>query len=103
MSCIRKFAMGRSAKFMKRPTQKERETRKRVKAAAKPLSPPPKDEPAEDREAKVKAKKRKMMRAKADKVGGGEGGDGERRWEGGRGWGEEREARMEGAGWKGRA
>jgi hypothetical protein len=54
---------------MKRPTQKERETRKRVKAAAKPLSPPPKDEPAEDREAKVKAKKRRMMRAKADKVG----------------------------------
>ncbi|CAK9786201.1 unnamed protein product [Cutaneotrichosporon oleaginosum] len=65
---IASFIMGRSAKFMKRPTQKERETRKRVKAATKPLSPP-KEEPVEDKEANVKAKKRKMMRAKADKVG----------------------------------
>jgi hypothetical protein len=62
--------MGRSAKMMKRPTQKQRTVTKMVKAASKPLvvekaaAAPDATESA----AAAGRKKRKTLRAKVDKV-----------------------------------
>jgi len=62
--------MGRSAKMMKRPTQKQRAISKIAKAAAQPLAKEDKAERVEEAAAVQGAKKkRKSMRAKADKVG----------------------------------
>lgn len=63
--------MGRSAKFMKRPTLKQKAASKIAKAAGRPLSPPPVKERVVEavEEGAVKYKKRKLMRAKAEKVG----------------------------------
>jgi len=64
--------MARSAKFAKTPSKKEKAVRDTVKAASRPVrppspSPPPKD--AGDAGGASKVKKRRMMRAKVDKVG----------------------------------
>lgn len=69
--------MGRSAKLMKRPTQKQKSASKIAKEASKPLAkqeykPQPVVEQDEDEPAQSnpKHKKRKMLRAKAEqKVG----------------------------------
>jgi len=61
--------MGRSAKFAKRPTKKEKVASKTAKDSRKPLPPPP--PPAEekgDEEGQKGPKKRRMMRAKVDQV-----------------------------------
>lgn len=61
--------MGRSAKFAKRPTKKEKIASSTAKQARKPLPPPPPPppEPVEEGEKKVQHK-RKMLRAKVEKV-----------------------------------
>lgn len=60
--------MGRSAKMMKRPTQKQKQVSKIAKAAAQPLKKrEPSPEPVEAPSGGGK-KKRKSMRTKADKV-----------------------------------
>ena len=63
--------MGRSAKVAKRPTRKEKVASKTARAAAKtvPPSPPPSPPKRGKEEIRSKsAKKRKMLRAKVDKV-----------------------------------
>ncbi len=64
--------MGRSAKVAKRPSRKEKAASKSARAAAKPLPPRPLTPPLRDDGEGVSkgAKKRKMMRAKAEKVRG---------------------------------
>ena len=64
--------MGRSAKFMKKPSKKERQARDTVKAASRPVRPrSPTPPPKEEGDGANKVKKRRMMRAKVDKVGSG--------------------------------
>lgn len=58
--------MGRSAKLMKRPTQKQKAVSKMAKAASKPV-PQAEPERVVEESAGPKAKKRRMMRAKAEK------------------------------------
>ena len=61
--------MGRSAKFAKRPTKKEKVASKTSKEARKPLPPPP--PPREERtegDGPKGMKKRRTMRAKVDQV-----------------------------------
>lgn len=66
--------MGRSAKLMKRPTQKQKAASKIVKAASKPVPTPAvvsarNADPTEEAEGAGKGgKKRKMMRVKVDQV-----------------------------------
>jgi hypothetical protein len=63
--------MGRSAKFAKRPTKKEKVASKTAKESRKPL--PRQPSPVEnkgDEEGAKGPKKRKMMRAKVDQVCG---------------------------------
>jgi hypothetical protein len=63
--------MGRSAKFAKRPTKKEKVASKTAQNSKKPLPPPP--PPAEEKgdgEGPKGPKKRRMMRAKVDQVSG---------------------------------
>lgn len=66
------LTMGRSAKMMKRPTQKQKAASKIAKAAARPLSPPVKEavelSEGQGQGPAAKSKKRKMLRVKADKV-----------------------------------
>ena len=63
--------MGRSAKVAKRPTKKQKAASKIARAASKPLPPPPPRAVKDDGDAGLSGpKKRKMMRAKVDKVGG---------------------------------
>ena len=68
--------MGRSAKFAKKPSKKEKQIKGMVKAASRPAprpaTPPPQDDDAAGGGAS-KVKKRKMMRAKVDKVGAQKG------------------------------
>ena len=62
--------MGRSAKVTKRPSKKEKAASKTARAANRPLPPPRSPPPTQgDGEGGSRGpKKRKMMRAKADKV-----------------------------------
>lgn len=63
--------MGRSAKFAKRPTKKEKAVSKTAKDSRKPLPPPPPPRQAEEHEegeGSKGPKKRRMMRAKVDQV-----------------------------------
>ena len=61
--------MGRSAKFAKRPTKKEKVASKTAKESKKPLPPPRQPvEEKEDGEVEKGPKKRRMMRAKVDQV-----------------------------------
>jgi hypothetical protein len=73
--------MGRSAKFAKKPSKKEKQVKGMVKAASRPAprpaTPPPQDDEAAAGGSKVK--KRKMMRAKVDQVGSWRTGRGDRR------------------------
>jgi hypothetical protein len=65
------YIMGRSAKFAKRPTKKEKVASKTAKESRKPL--PRQPSPVEnkgDEEGAKGPKKRKMMRAKVDQVSG---------------------------------
>lgn len=68
--------MGRSAKVFKKPTKKEKAVSKITKAASKPLPPPPPPpEPVVKEQPETtasKAKKRRLMRAKVEKVSGQE-------------------------------
>jgi len=63
------YTMGRSAKFAKRPTKKEKVASKTAKESRKPIprQPSPVEERGEEEGAKG-PKKRKMMRAKVDQV-----------------------------------
>jgi hypothetical protein len=62
--------MGRSAKFAKRPTKKEKVASKTAKESKKPLPPPRQPvEVKEDGDGEKGPKKRRMMRAKVDQVG----------------------------------
>jgi hypothetical protein len=63
------YTMGRSAKFAKRPTKKEKVASKTAKESRKPI--PRQASPVEERgdeEGAKGPKKRKMMRAKVDQV-----------------------------------
>ena len=65
------YTMGRSAKFAKRPTKKEKVASKTAKESRKPI--PRQPSPVEERgdeEGQKGPKKRKMMRAKVDQVRG---------------------------------
>lgn len=60
--------MGRSAKFAKRPTKKEKVASKTAKESRRPLPPPP-PPPVEEADGGPKGpKKRRTMRAKVDQV-----------------------------------
>jgi len=65
------YTMGRSAKFAKRPTKKEKVASKTAKESRKPIprQPSPVEERGDEEGAKG-PKKRKMMRAKVDQVRG---------------------------------
>lgn len=64
--------MGRSAKFTKRPSKQAKAASKTAKEARKPLPPAPPPAPAEEKDGEggegKGPKKRRMMRAKVDKV-----------------------------------
>jgi len=63
--------MGRSAKFAKRPTKKEKVASKTAKESRKPIPRQPSlVEERGDEEGAKGPKKRKMMRAKVDQVRG---------------------------------
>jgi hypothetical protein len=65
------YIMGRSAKFAKRPTKKEKSVSKTAKDSRKPLPPPPPPrQQVEETEGEGTKgpKKRRMMRAKVDQV-----------------------------------
>lgn len=59
--------MGRSAKLMKRPTLKQKQVAKTSKAANMPIPVAEPERVVEESSAGPKAKKRRMMRTKAEK------------------------------------
>jgi hypothetical protein len=65
--------MGRSAKTAKRPSKQQKSVSKSARVNQKPLPPPPSPLPVQHQEGVTEnkaVKKRRMMRAKAEKVSG---------------------------------